>query len=199
MLRPDRVSLAGHLIPNPARSKRYRIPAWPASDVRLPMVSFVVLLATLVAVAAAPFLRFRHARPQQRQQLKWLAFATGVSAFGIFTGNLLPPGQPLQLLLFGIGATGIALGLPAAVGIAILRYRLYDIDRLINRTLVYGLLTAILGLSYAGIVLLLGRYLAGLEGIPRAGQSPAPPSPLLPCSSRPAAASGGRGIARLPS
>jgi hypothetical protein len=166
MLRPDPLSLAGHLIPNPARVQALQHPAVVQFGRPLAEVSFVVLLATLVAVAAAPFLRFRHARPQQRQQLKWLAFATGVSAFGIFTGNLLPPGQPLQQLLFGIGATGIALGLPAAVGVAILRYRLYDIDRLINRTLVYGLLTAILGLSYAGVVLVLGELFGGVGAKP---------------------------------
>jgi hypothetical protein len=53
-----------------------------------------------------------------------------------------------------------------AVGIAILRYRLYDIDRLINRTLVYGSLTAILGLGYVGIVLLLGQVFGGVGGDP---------------------------------
>jgi hypothetical protein len=166
MLRPDPLSLAGHLIPNPARVQALQHPAVARFGRPLAEVSFVVLLATLLAVAAAPFLRFRHARPQQRQQLKWLAFATGVSAFGIFTGNLLPPGRPLQRLLFGIGATGITLGLPAAVGIAILRYQLYDIDRLINRTLVYGLLTAILGLSYAGVVLVLGELFGGVGAKP---------------------------------
>jgi hypothetical protein len=166
MLRPDPLSLAGYLIPNPARVQALQHPAVVQFGRPLAEASFVVLLATLLAVATAPFLRFRHARPQQRQQLKWLAFATGVSAFGIFTGNLLPPGQPLQQFLFGIGATGIALGLPAAVGVAILRYRLYDIDRLINRTLVYGLLTAILGLSYAGVVLVLGELFGGVGAKP---------------------------------
>jgi uncharacterized membrane protein YbhN (UPF0104 family) len=56
--------------------------------------------------------------------------------------------------------------LPVAVGIAILRYRLYDIDRLINRTLVYGLLTAILGLAYAGAVLVLGQVFGGVTEDP---------------------------------
>ena len=162
MLRPDPLYLAGHLIPNPARVQALQHPAVARFGPPLAGVSFVVLIATLLAVATAPFSRFRHARPQQRQQLKWLAFATGVSALGIFTGNLLPPGQPLQMLLIGIGATGIALGLPAAVGIAILRYRLYDIDRLINRALVYATLTAVLGLGYAGAVLVLGQLFGGV-------------------------------------
>ena len=56
--------------------------------------------------------------------------------------------------------------LPIAVGIAILRHRLYDIDRLINRTLVYGLLTAILGALYAGVVLVLGQLFGGVGGDP---------------------------------
>ena len=56
--------------------------------------------------------------------------------------------------------------LPASAGVAILRYRLYDIDRLINRTLVYGLLTASLGLGYAGAVLVLGHLFGGIRGEP---------------------------------
>jgi uncharacterized membrane protein YbhN (UPF0104 family) len=59
-----------------------------------------------------------------------------------------------------------SLCLPAAIAIAIRRYRLYDIDRILNRTLVYGLLSAILGLSYAGIVLLLGQLAGGVTGDP---------------------------------
>jgi hypothetical protein len=55
---------------------------------------------------------------------------------------------------------------PLAVGLAILRYRLYDIDRLINRTLVYGLLTALLGGIYAGLVLVLGQLFGGLRAKP---------------------------------
>jgi hypothetical protein len=60
----------------------------------------------------------------------------------------------------------LALGIPLAVGAAILRYRLYDIDRLINRTLVYGLLTILLGGVYAGLVLTLGQLAGGIGADP---------------------------------
>jgi hypothetical protein len=59
-----------------------------------------------------------------------------------------------------------AFGLLAAIAVAVLKYRLYDIDRLINRTLVYGLLTALLGLCYAGVVLLLGQLFGGVTDQP---------------------------------
>jgi hypothetical protein len=71
----------------------------------------------------------------------------------------------LQQVLEVVGVVGVQgedlllLGWPVALGIAVLRYRLYDIDRLINRTLVYGLLTAVLGGVYAGVVLVLGQLL----------------------------------------
>ena len=61
------------------------------------------------------------------------------------------------------------MGIPTAIGIALLRYRLYDIDRLINRTLVYGVLTAILGLGYAIVVIVLGQLLGQDTGLAVAG------------------------------
>jgi len=105
----------------------------------------------LVAVASL-YVRFRHAGGVERQQIKWLAYAASLVVFG-------------TTLAYGVyGATGarwtwqvgislLAVGLvgtPIAVGIAISRYRLYEIDTLINRTLVYGALTAALALLYLG-------------------------------------------------
>jgi hypothetical protein len=57
-------------------------------------------------------------------------------------------------------------GIPISIGVAVLRYRLYEIDRIINRTLVYGLLTAVLGVGYAGVVLTLGQLFGGLGAEP---------------------------------
>jgi hypothetical protein len=100
----------------------------------------------------------------EREQLKWLTYSGAVAVVGLLLfllPNAVGVGSlPGPLGLAGIGFTaGGVLGIPVAVGVAILRYRLYDIDRIINRTLVYGLLTALLGGTYAGMVLGLGQLL----------------------------------------
>jgi hypothetical protein len=115
-----------------------------------------LFLVVSLAACASLVLRFRRARGVERQQLKWFAYAAALMVASNAFGTLFLPfsGDP-------VAALTIAL-LPMAAGIAILRHRLYDIDRLINRTLVYGLLTAILGLGYAGAVLLLGQLFGGV-------------------------------------
>jgi hypothetical protein len=120
----------------------------------------------LVVMAAAPFVRFRRAGYQQRQQLKWVAFVVLVSMLSVFVGIGLGRVLPAAGVVGGLGVLGIAVGIPVAVAVAILRHRLYDIDRLINRTLVYGLLTAILSLGYAGVVLVLGEVFGGVGAEP---------------------------------
>jgi hypothetical protein len=98
--------------------------------------------------------RFRRARGVERLQLTWLVWA--VALFAVLNSQRWITGNgPIPLLL--------TLPLvPAAAAVAILRYDLYDIRVIVNRTLVYGLLTALLGLSYAGAVLVLGQ-LAGRD------------------------------------
>jgi hypothetical protein len=115
-------------------------------------------LFTVAALAgcASLVLRFRRARGEERQQLKWFTYAAALMVLSSVVGGLLVPAAGDV-----IAAITIAL-LPVAAGIAILRYRLYDIDRLINRTLVYGLLTALLAAVYAGAVLVLGQVFGGV-------------------------------------
>jgi hypothetical protein len=115
---------------------------------------------TALAACVSLVLRFRRARGEERQQLKWFAYAASLMVIAPLVGALL--GTAGGDLISGLA---IAL-LPVAVGIAILRYRLYDIDRLINRTLVYGLLTALLAGVYAGAVLVLGQLFGGIGDEP---------------------------------
>jgi hypothetical protein len=140
----------------------------PAGQLLLLVVNAAGLVA-LVLSAVAPFLRFRRAGYQQRQQLKWVAFTVTVSVLSVLVSlglSQLFPGVVVVGLLGAFGFFVGVIGIPLAVAVAILRHRLYDIDRLINRTLVYGLLTAILGLLYAGTVLILGQVFGGVTEDP---------------------------------
>jgi len=125
--------------------------------------ALVIAIATLGAVALAPLLRFRRAGPVQRQQLKWFAFVVGICVISVLVALAVVGVLPIvATVLWGVATVGVVAGLPVAVALAILRYRLYDIDRLINRTLVYGTLTAVLGLGYTGAVLALGQLFGGV-------------------------------------
>jgi hypothetical protein len=132
------------------------------------VVSLVeVLLFTLGFMASVSlFLRLRRARGVERQQLKWFAYATGVLASGTILTFTIAETVSVSwvwwvgfiLIMVGIAA------LPFAVAIAILKHRLYDIDILINRTLVYGFLTAMLLTLYFGGIVLLQRIFVLLTG-----------------------------------
>jgi len=109
-----------------------------------------------IACAAAPVSRFRQAPPEERQQLKWFAFAAGLLVVALLVNVALDA-------TFVPLAISLAL-VPIAIGVAILRYRLYEIDVIINRTLVWVPLTGILGGLYAGLVALLQRVFVNLTG-----------------------------------
>jgi hypothetical protein len=108
------------------------------------------LLASLLAVV----LRWRRGREQERRQLKWLAYVvalTAVAGLGMFVSGYVGGDQSYVTILFvTVVVFSLGLGISVAVGIAILRHRLYDIDVLINRTLVYSTLTATLVAVYFG-------------------------------------------------
>jgi hypothetical protein len=103
-------------------------------------VGGVLFVAGFLGALASLVVRFTRSRGLERQQLKWFVYAAGLGVAVL----VLPIPLPGFLVW-----TLAPVGLSTAAAVAVLRYRLYDIDRLINRTLVYGLLTAILGLGYA--------------------------------------------------
>jgi hypothetical protein len=139
-------------------------------------VLFGLLLACMVAAALSLVLRFRRSQGVERQQLKWFTYAGALMILSLLvTDFLLPDSSNVEVY------TGLVAALvPVAAGVAILRHRLYDIDRLINRTLVYGLLTTLLGAIYAGTVLVLGQVFGGVGGDP--------PSWVVACATLAAAA-----------
>jgi hypothetical protein len=144
--------------------------AVPALAGPLPVVAAVTLVVTGLTVLVAAWsllVRFRRARGVERQQLRWVALAA------VLTAVVVP-------LIVAVAAAGFEtpvdwlLGvcmalLPLAIAAAILRYRLYDLDRIISRTLAYGLLTLLLGGGYAGVVLGFGQLLGRNSSLVVAG------------------------------
>jgi hypothetical protein len=124
------------------------------------------LLVLLAACALALFVRYRRASDTEREQIKWLLYACAVFLVVYVGGTVGGVGGSNGLggyvwgILFGLSLVMV----PAAIGIAVLRYRLYEIDVVINLTLVYGSLTALLVAAYFGGVVGLQYVLRGLTG-----------------------------------
>ena len=147
-------------------------------------LAFLGMLASLLAGVQAVRVRFRVAHGIERLQLKWLAYTA-----------VLVPATLLVCLAGAVAADGVEekavfsalfffmLGaIPTSVGVAVLRYRLYDIDRVINRTLVYGVLTLLLAAIYGATALLLGTALGGGSAWPTAVAHCWWPSRSGPCA-----------------
>jgi hypothetical protein len=126
-------------------------------------VALAITVSAVLVAAGSLVVRFRRAHGVERQQLRWVALAAAVVAPAALV--LLAAAATTTLLtLFNWALFNWALAvcvtiLPLAIGAAILRYRLYDLDRIISRTLAYGLLTVLLGGGYAAVVLGLGQLL----------------------------------------
>jgi hypothetical protein len=141
----------------------FAIPGLAGAGMVVAGVASPAIALTMAVAAASLWQRFRRSRGSERQQLRWLALAAALAppvvlatAAAIVTDNLILAGWTIGLYL--------AL-LPLAIAAAIARYRLYDLDRIISRTLAYGLLTLLLGAGYAGVVLGLGRLLPGSSSL----------------------------------
>ena len=116
-----------------------------------------ILVLGTIGAAASVVVRFRRSRGIERQQLKWFLYAVAPIPY-------FPIADYGPLILDALAFAWILLGLPAAIGIAVLRYRLYDVDLIINRTLVYGALTITLASIYLGGVVLLQSLLRAITG-----------------------------------
>ena len=121
------------------------------------IVASGVAVVAVVVGALSLVVRFRRARGTEREQLRWVALAAVLVSLAILV-VLAGMGAGNQLLITWAAGISFAV-LPLAIGAAVLRYRLYDLDRIVSRTLAYGLLTVLLGGGYAGLVLGLGQLL----------------------------------------
>jgi hypothetical protein len=116
-----------------------------------------LLVVCMIGAAASVVMRFRRSRAAERQQMKWFAYAV-VPMLLIPTDGFLPG------FISSMALSMVLIGLPTAIGIAVLRYRLHEIDLLINRTLVYGTLTITLVALYFGAIVLMQRIFILLTG-----------------------------------
>jgi hypothetical protein len=133
------------------------IPALASAVVVAIIGAFFLTVASLLVGAGSLVARFRHARGVERQQLRWLALAAALTGVGAAVVGI---GMAMGGTAVPLFAAGLCLMLlPLATGAAILRYRLYDLDRIISRTLAYGLLTVLLGGGYAVVALGLGELI----------------------------------------
>src|SRR5215203_5942926 len=121
----------------------------------------IVAGGSMMGSAVSLIVRLRRSGRVERQQIKWLAYGGAVMVGGVCAGGLaIPWNVPVSIVIMSVSL----LGLPVFTGIAIVRYHLYDIDILINRTLVYATLTATLTLVYFGGVAGLQRLLSPVMG-----------------------------------
>jgi hypothetical protein len=146
--------------------------AYPSVTQLVAIVALSIVLVAVATSAVAVVLRWRRSRDQERQQIKLLVYAIAVTVVAILSAltsyyvlNDIPGAESYPTVLATVVALGgVALGIPVAIGLAVLRYRLYDIDLVINRTLVYGALTATLALIYIGGVIVLQRVFVAFTG-----------------------------------
>ena len=119
-------------------------------DIILPVLLITIVLCSVASLVV----RFRRSSGEERQQMKWLTYAAAAYFATLLLVMSLPADSAWYRAVDAL-STLVLAGLPVAVGIAVLRYRLYEIDILINRTLVYGALTALLAVGYAATIMAL--------------------------------------------
>jgi hypothetical protein len=174
---PSEVGPEGHQVPNPLAAPGA---LGEAMDLLDTVTNLLAPLGFGIALTAM-VLRVRRSHGVERQQVKLFTLAAAVAAAGL-AGSIVTSGIAADAF-FLVGMVGLA-ALPVAAGVAILRYRLYDIDVVIRRTLVYGGLTATLAGAYVGSVLLLQLLLSPDSDLAIAGSTLAVAALFRPLRSR---------------
>jgi len=150
----------------PWQSPAPRVPVLSTVPVLVTPVFLVLLPLLFLACAAALIIRFVRSRALERAQLKWLALGAGVGVVCNALSYL--PGHPA---VFSIAANASISLLPVTIGLAILRHRLYDIDRILSRTVAYAVLTTLLVATYVGIVTVVTRLVPTGNSVAVAGST----------------------------
>ncbi len=131
----------------------------------MPCLSRLLFVGLLSAAIIALIVRFRRSKGEERQQLKWFTFAAALVPIPILTWGATYGRNPVVAFLIGLISFLVTISLPVAIGIAILKYRLYDIDVVINKALLVGALAVFITAVYVGIVVGIGA-LVGTRGQP---------------------------------
>ena len=163
--------------PNP-----YFVPALATPAIAVALLALVITLLSVVVGGASLVVRSRRATGEERQQLRWVASAAVVAAAGIpvaVAGIFMN-----SAAVVGVAVLGSAVVLCLAIAAAILRYRLYDLDRVISRTVAYGLLTLLLAGGYAVVALGLGQLLGQDSSLAVAGATLAVAAAFQPARRR---------------
>lgn len=126
------------------------------------LVSTVALIGGLALAVLAVITRWRRGDPLERAQLKWVLGAFAISPI-LFAVSWAGPDEGPGDIIDALSAVSAIL-VPIAIGIAVLRYRLYEIDRLVSRTITYGVVTAVLFAVFTGVTVVMGSALSSAEG-----------------------------------
>jgi hypothetical protein len=169
--------------PYQAVAVQFLVPDGPVAAVAT--LSTVITLLGLLVAAGSLVLRFRRARGVERLQLRWVTMAAALAGLAVAVilvtwATIGSAAQPLWEWVTG----AYLVALPLATGASILRYRLYDLDRIISRTLAYALLTVLLGLGYAAVALVLGQLLGRDSSLAVAGATLAVAATFQPARRR---------------
>jgi signal transduction histidine kinase len=161
MFTPNPLQLADVTVQNPlglslfARPPLDRLVRGPSAIVN--GLLFIAAVGSLICAAAAPFVKYRSADAEERLQLRWFAYVcTAIAAVGIVAALVNSVSDTAATALFSVAVFGIAVGVPVTVGIAVLKYRLYEIDVVVRKTVVVAVLAIFITVVYVAIVVGIG-------------------------------------------